>query len=149
MEKSGLVKAVGGMEIKMGTNYYLRTKPCKTCGSVKKEIHIGKSSYGWQFLFRSHPEENIFSYKQWLDEINDPNKEVINEYGEVVSIDEFRDCVENNKRRSMINHYNVFNNHPQNENELEYVKGKMFKYVSGSNYQKDEEGYSFLLEEFC
>lgn len=133
----------------MGTNYYLRTKPCKICGSVKKELHIGKSSCGWQFLFRAYPEENIFSYKQWLQEISDPNKEVVNEYGNIISIDEFRDCVENNKRKSMINHYNVFNGTPQNENELEYVKCKMFKYIPGSNYQKDQEGYSFIIGDFC
>jgi hypothetical protein len=45
----------------MGTNFYLRTKPsesCPTCGHTEKpshELHIGKSSAGWNFGLRIYP----------------------------------------------------------------------------------------------
>ena len=36
----------------MGTNYYLRQPPCSQCGHVPAELHIGKSSAGWNFGLR-------------------------------------------------------------------------------------------------
>jgi hypothetical protein len=36
----------------MGTNYYLRTPACVSCGHHKHELHIGKSSGGWFFGLR-------------------------------------------------------------------------------------------------
>ena len=39
----------------MGTNYYLRQQPCSQCGHVPAELHIGKSSAGWNFGLRIYP----------------------------------------------------------------------------------------------
>lgn len=39
----------------MGTNYYLRQPPCSQCGHVPAELHIGKSSAGWNFGLRIYP----------------------------------------------------------------------------------------------
>ena len=39
----------------MGTNYYLRQTPCSQCGHVLAELHIGKSSAGWNFGLRIYP----------------------------------------------------------------------------------------------
>jgi hypothetical protein len=49
----------------MGTNYYLRkhnvaSPPCPTCGhqpndDTEDELHIGKSSGGWNFALRIYP----------------------------------------------------------------------------------------------
>jgi hypothetical protein len=39
----------------MGTNYYLRTPPCPHCGHQKSELHIGKSSAGWNFGLHVYP----------------------------------------------------------------------------------------------
>lgn len=38
----------------MGTNYFWRDQPCGTCGRYD-EVHVGKSSAGWSFMFRAHP----------------------------------------------------------------------------------------------
>lgn len=35
----------------MGTNYYWRDQPCAGCGRYE-QLHVGKSSAGWCFLFR-------------------------------------------------------------------------------------------------
>ena len=42
----------------MGTNYYLRQSPCSQCGHVAAELHIGKSSAGWNFGLRIYPKIN-------------------------------------------------------------------------------------------
>lgn len=39
----------------MGTNYYLRQPPCSQCSHVSAELHIGKSSAGWNFGLRIYP----------------------------------------------------------------------------------------------
>ncbi len=39
----------------MGTNYYLRTPACPHCGHHGAELHIGKSSGGWNFGLRIYP----------------------------------------------------------------------------------------------
>lgn len=41
----------------MGTNYYLRTPPCSQCGHSGFELHIGKSSVGWNFGLRIYPND--------------------------------------------------------------------------------------------
>lgn len=40
----------------MGTNYYFRYNLCKCCDRYD-ELHIGKSSGGWQFLFHCIDED--------------------------------------------------------------------------------------------
>jgi len=51
----------------MGTNYYYKEdiNTCKCCGRPEeiKEIHIGKSSCGWNFLFDCY----LKTYKEWVE----------------------------------------------------------------------------------
>jgi len=82
----------------MGTNYYLHKgkQPCTCCNlsSDRDPTHIGKSSYGWTFALHVLPELGITSLESWLKfiEKDGPNT-IFNEYGEIVSIDEFKDIV--------------------------------------------------------
>lgn len=39
----------------MGTNYYLRQPACPACGHARGNLHIGKSSAGWNFGLRIYP----------------------------------------------------------------------------------------------
>lgn len=85
----------------MGTNYYaVKIKP-----SVEEPIHIGKLSYGWRFLFQE--QEDTWrdvpviwhSYPQvidWLKKytVDDPQYVIINEYDEIIDLQEFVDLVE-------------------------------------------------------
>lgn len=49
--------------------------------------HIGKRSYGWQFLFESKPwEPNLQSIKDFL---NRPDIEIYDEYGKKFTVDQF------------------------------------------------------------
>jgi len=69
----------------MGTNYYART--------VLDNTHIGKASSGWTFSF--HATDKIKSYKQWLKILDVDYVKIYNEYGELLSLDEFKAIVKN------------------------------------------------------
>lgn len=106
----------------MGTNYYLRRNiPLPKLERLKKlvnpkdiyssklqealnefqEIHIGKSSYGWQFLFDHN---NWKYYDKTKDSINQfisdellKGGQFVNEYDEEVTLKDFWDIVESKK----------------------------------------------------
>lgn len=70
----------------MGTNYYTKINNCDKCGRYDK-IHLGKSSAGWQFYFQYNGGKyykNVDEMTVWLID-----KEIKNEYGEVISHDDF------------------------------------------------------------
>ena len=70
----------------MGTNYYWHEKPaCKECGRPHKGLHIGKSSYGWVFTMRVHPDEGIEKLDDWIERWNRPGSEIFDEYNDKVS----------------------------------------------------------------
>jgi len=49
----------------MGTNYYMTVGQCKSCGRSESELHIGKSSAGWNFSLNTHPDNGIESLADW------------------------------------------------------------------------------------
>lgn len=103
---------------------------------VVQEIHLGKRSYGWQFLWQDNPkhyDDNLESIKKFLS-----REDVIiyNEYDERFTVDEFFDneiaqCLYNNPERYMnIRQYQEKHNKPFNdfgewttEDGLRFVKG--------------------------
>lgn len=75
----------------MGTNYYIETTACKSCGHSEGDIHLGKSSIGWRFNFQYNGGryyKNVREMKEWLK-----NKQIWNEYGEEVPHEEFWELV--------------------------------------------------------
>lgn len=70
----------------MGTNYYVRKNECDKCGRYE-EIHLGKKSSGWVFIFQYNGGEfykTVEEMKKWVK-----NKQIWNEYDEKVSYKEF------------------------------------------------------------
>ena len=132
----------------MGMNHYLRTKPCAKCGCIKTEKHIGKSSHGWQYNFRGYPAESIVSYKDWLDNLMDDNKEIVDENGDVFTLDEFLDKIAS--KNQGLNLYNVTVGYPMTDREKEYVRERQnINYKDRDlNIWKDDEGYAFSGDEF-
>ena len=91
----------------MGTNYYTkdRTNECKCCGRGVEEIHLGKSSGGWQFSFQYNDGKyykNVEEMKKWLKD-----KVIEDEYEEVVTSEEFFDMI-NEKQTEENNHANTY-----------------------------------------
>ena len=64
----------------MGTNYYLHRNVCAHCGRGDEALHIGKSSAGWCFSLRVHPEEGIHDLPDWEREL--VGGKIQDEYGE-------------------------------------------------------------------
>jgi hypothetical protein len=72
----------------MGTNYYLKTRTnvCEHCGRADEEsLHIGKSSMGWVFSLRFHPDEGIGSLEDWRKRFATPGAVIEDEYGDTLS----------------------------------------------------------------
>ena len=91
----------------MGTNYYaVSSKP-----TVCHPIHIGKSSMGWKFCFNRVDvwdnyisDEPLNTFPQWKTFLEEQaaagNIIIMNEYDEVVSLDEFLALVESKQKEN-------------------------------------------------
>lgn len=74
----------------MGTNYYLNTDYCPCCGKPRKQVHLGKSSYGWKFLFYKHGRVRDFpSFCEFIKQ-----GEIENEYGDRFDAEDLLDLIE-------------------------------------------------------
>ena len=91
----------------MGTNYYVvPNRP-----STREPIHIGKSSYGWRFLFQQQVDEyheppivwNTYDeVKDWLKKytVDSTNYIIMDEYDTVVPYDELIELIEEKQEGS-------------------------------------------------
>lgn len=71
----------------MGTNYYYLDD--------EKELHIGKSSFGWVFAMRIHKYYNINSYEDWKRLFNIGI--IMDEYGEQITTEKMKKIIEDRK----------------------------------------------------
>jgi hypothetical protein len=81
----------------MGTNYYLERNVCAHCGRGDEALHIGKSSAGWCFSLRVHPEEGIHDLPDWEREF--VGGKVRDEYGETIGLADLRGIICNRTGR--------------------------------------------------
>lgn len=114
----------------MGTNYYTPREKCPTCGHKPEDIHLGKSSMGWQFSFQYNGGQyykTVGEMRIWL-----ADKKIVDEYGGEVLHEEFWKMVEEKQRN------------PENKNHAaEAIVSEQSSY--------DEyviEGYSFTNAQF-
>lgn len=82
----------------MGTNYYAHFDCCDKCGRPDSKLHIGKSSWGWVFSLAIHPEKNIHDWPDWERELAKPSVRILDEYYEVVALDELVGIVTKRER---------------------------------------------------
>ena len=99
----------------MGTNYYALLNVCEHCNKPEKEIHIGKSSYGWTFLFRYHGGEYYETFKEFKKFLKD--KVIKDEYGKVITHKDFWETVKVKKK---------FKTHESHHNEIINLDGYQF-----------------------
>lgn len=91
----------------MGTNYYTTLNNCDKCARYD-QIHLGKSSGGWQFSFQYNGGKfykNIPEMKKWLK-----GKEIKDEYDDIISYKDFWKMVEE-KQKEINNHALSFASH--------------------------------------
>jgi len=140
----------------MGTNYYLRTPICPTCGHEEPDIHIGKLSAGWEFQFQGYEGEggtyivrygsinlekemggrplHITSWKEWQEFIQDhPELPIVDEGGCPVSLEELTQIVEGLRGRGLLNNQTYHCSYPL---------------PPEIRQELDEEGYDFTFCEF-
>ena len=69
----------------MGTNFYLHSDECETCGRSAEPLHIGKSSIGWCFLLHVDEEVGIDNLADWCQIIGKKGSWIKDEYGDSIS----------------------------------------------------------------
>lgn len=66
----------------MSTNYYLERK---SHGCDKSQVHIGKASAGWAFLFKADPSwGQDQALTMWLQLVHTKGFRIVTEYGDKV-----------------------------------------------------------------
>lgn len=147
----------------MGTNYYARVIPKEEnmkrvhrmiddyltgnlleidndiLKDAVQKIHLGKNSYGWQFIWQANPkyyQDNLDSIKDFLS-----RKDVIiyNEYGERYTVDEFLD--------SEIGHC-LYNDPDKCINARQYAEKCDVSDLDFSEWTT-RDGLRFVKGEFC
>lgn len=136
----------------MGTNYYFMYNG--------EKLHIGKSSFGWEFVFQAYPKYSIYDKAGWDDFIHssrmrtehstDQNEKlknvIIDEDENEIDEMDFWLIVDTAKRQQRYNFAeNIRDRLPQ---ILNLVDEEIKKYGSISNAWKDAEGYAVMLGEF-
>lgn len=111
----------------MGMNYYVVSK---TPSVIKKPIHIGKSSYGWLFLFHTTPYYHSYKeLKEWLQE----------------------NVVKENSGLTIINEDDELITYEQLIQLIDSKQVDPFNYENPDNflYCDNVEGYRFSSDDFC
>lgn len=135
----------------MGENFYHSARACPTCGHRPEGKHIGKSSHGWSFLFQGY--WDITSYQDWKKEFENPKKQIVNESGDALTIQEFDKIVQSKK--DGLNHARIYRNEAKTDKEKEYIKD-LQKNIYYDWYDPrhakecwvDKEGHSFSSRDF-
>jgi hypothetical protein len=89
----------------MGTNYYVRRPPCEnpcTHCQGSEDIHLGKASAGWAFVFQAYPVGtaadvtwDVSDFGAWLRLLD--LGDVFDEYGAQMSRDELIAMIDNRR----------------------------------------------------
>ena len=123
----------------MGTNYFIKSdagSACACCGHTppSQEVHLGKSSGGWAFLFKGNrdPENGplVTTEQEWWAELQrrvHAGQFVWDEYGDIISLPELRKVIDSTR---------------QGRPHTQLVT------AAHSSAWQDEEGNSFMESEF-
>ena len=111
---------------KMGTNFYLESKPCECCGRADEPLHIGKSSAGWAFALHVYPEKGINNLYDWRKILKETNGKIVNEYGDEKTYDEMIDDITNRSHPRGLQHSLVDGRHciGNGEGTYDYIIGE-------------------------
>lgn len=92
--------------------------------SLSPKIHIGKQSYGWQFIFNANRFRYYQPNKEDIDKfLRDENMVFVDEYDKVVSVDDFWEMVDKNKEKMNNEEY-----YTKSKDEREWIYWHRDKY---------------------
>ena len=110
----------------MGTNFYMLVNPCTKCGKPDEKVHIGKSSFGWKFLFQGHTFKTLKDWERTL------RMNIIqDEYGSPVPFEELSAKI-----------------HSHQGGRTHHEEHAKAGYTEDREYWTDDEGYEFFSREF-
>jgi len=120
----------------MGTNYYACTDDTP---GIEDGLHIGKSSGGWDFLWRGHERLNLTTRELWEGYLRQPRVTIVAEHGVTYTLDEFLKVIVDEKPSVVIRHANYWLRHDRDslDNSLNVT------------CWVDEVGNPFCGVEFC
>lgn len=75
----------------METNYYFQPNGCEHCGHNPDLIHIGKSSYGWNFLLHVDPVIGLNNLDDWKKRWESGS--IVDEYGGIFTPDQMLESI--------------------------------------------------------
>ena len=82
----------------MGTNYYAVKKKPRIV-KIYDEIHLGKSSIGWKFVFQE--QEQYHNFEEFKDFILNNNEWIIkDEYGKEISPNDLLELIETKQKEN-------------------------------------------------
>ena len=96
------------------------------CLSEEKQLHIGKSSFGWHFGLCIYPSLDIYNLKDWEKYFNDKNYKIVDEYGDEITKEEMLDCITN--RRAL--NWDKFNSQEEYEEDSLKSLNEVDKFMS-------------------
>lgn len=106
----------------MGTNYYIQTGRCSSCGRPNPHNHhIGKASFGWRFLWAPLPDDapgTEVTQAAWFAYLE--GKTIVDEYGEVITLADFRRMVEAKQGQQVLTREN-FGSYPGDPAKYERI----------------------------
>lgn len=146
----------------MGTNYYVRRrltddekenlkhlldedKIDEVRDSLPEEVHIGKSSMGWRFLFN----HNNWEYYKTIEDLKEfiSNNNFYNEYGSTVDPEEFWKDVYNRERNPEMLDAKTYE---ERWNEIHPGESKPFYMLQDENIETEHFGLIFSTDtQFC
>lgn len=85
----------------MGTNFYVEGDPTCDNDAHTKSLHIGKSSLGWKFAFRTYDELGLTSWAAWqeflrrgpMGMLGRRERKITDEYDRTLTLAEFAERV--------------------------------------------------------
>lgn len=131
----------------MGTNYYWHEKPaCSACGHEADPLHIGKSSAGWCFSLRVHPELGINDLPDWQERFAREGSFIRNEYGEMITHREMLEQITERARETPIG----MTPWELGQNDAENGPGNLLRHRLGRGCVKHGAGmWDCIDREFC
>lgn len=100
----------------MGTNFYWEST-CPNC-KYQPQLHIGKSSFGWPFVFHVIPEKNILGLYDWLTFFSENKGRIVDEYDVEHSVEELTTLVVSKRIHIHASHVReVLNTYPRHFEE--------------------------------
>ena len=86
----------------MGTNYYVYIAN-EDVTKDAEELHIGKSSIGWVFSLRIHPERGIHTLYDWMPVLLNHQNVIRDEYGRNITAHEMLRTITMRERSEPVN----------------------------------------------